>query len=118
MIKLDIQYFGGRGASSSEIRGGGGVISAAGSNELPQSVINSVKSQKALKGLASDGLARDITNLSDEQARALRKVHGGMEKVKITRGTYGMNGALLRSYQTGEYFVITSRNSNLFYWVP
>lgn len=79
--------------------------------------IKELKSQKSLKTLAGNGMAKDITNFSDDKARALREKHGRLEVVKVIHGTYGMNGALLRSYKTGEFFVITARNSNLFYWV-
>ena len=76
-----------------------------------------VKTQKGLKEMADDGLAKDITTYSDEETKKLRKKHGRLEVVKLTKGTYGMNGALLKSSETGEYFVITARNGNLFYWV-
>lgn len=70
-----------------------------------------------MKSLIDEGKATDITTLDDDATRALQNKHGRLEKVQVTKGTYGMNGALLQSRETGEYFVITSRNSNLFYWV-
>ena len=85
--------------------------------QLTNSEIKNVKTQKSLKQLIDDNKATDITSLDDKKTKALREKHGHLETVKITKGTYGMNGALLRSDKTGEYFVITSRNSNLFYWV-
>lgn len=86
-------------------------------NALSDREIRNLKSQKSLKELAEEGKAQDITRFSDEEARSLNNKHGRLEVVKVIHGTYGMNGALLRSYESGEYFVITARNSNLFYWV-
>jgi len=86
-------------------------------NTIDDKTIKSIKTQKALKQLVENGSAKDITRLDDRETKALREKHGHLERVKILSGTYGMNGALLRSSETGEYFVITARNSNLFYWV-
>ncbi len=79
--------------------------------------IKNLKSQKSLKALIDEGKAQDITRLDDKKTKALRDKHGRLNVVQVTKGTYGMNGALLQSEKTGEYFVITSRNGNLFYWV-
>lgn len=70
--------------------------------------------QKELKDMARFGQAEDITTISDEEAKALRKK--GIETIGISRGTYGMNGALLRDNE-GNRYVITARSSNLFYFV-
>ena len=70
--------------------------------------------QKELKDMARFGQAEDITTISDEEAKALRKK--GIETIGISRGTYGMNGALLRDNE-GKKYVITARSSNLFYFV-
>ena len=70
--------------------------------------------QKELKDMARFGQAEDITTISDEEAKALRKK--GIETIGVSRGTYGMNGALLRDNE-GKKYVITSRSSNLFYFV-
>ena len=70
--------------------------------------------QKELKDMARFGQAEDITTISDEEAKALRKK--GIETIGVSRGTYGMNGALLRDNE-GNKYVITARSSNLFYFV-
>lgn len=70
--------------------------------------------QKELKDMARFGQAEDITTISDEEAKALRKK--GIETIGVSRGTYGMNGALLRDSE-GKKYVITARSSNLFYFV-
>lgn len=71
--------------------------------------------QAELKKMAKYGEAEDITGLSDAEAKELKK--SGVELVGISRGTYGMNGALMRGTADGKLYVITSRNSNLFYFV-
>ena len=70
--------------------------------------------QKELKDMVRYGKAEDITTLPDEEAKELRKK--GIETVGVSRGTYGMNGALLRD-KDGKKYVITARSSNLFYFV-
>ena len=81
--------------------------------ELSESFTNRIKTQKQLKELIDNGLATDITTYDENKTRMLDKKHGRLEKVQITKGVYGMNGALLRSRETGEYFVITSQNLRL-----
>ncbi|MBR4792478.1 MAG: hypothetical protein IK038_02325 [Bacteroidaceae bacterium] len=70
--------------------------------------------QKELKDMARYGEATDITTISDAEAKELKKK--GIETVGISRGVYGMNGALLRDSE-GNKYVITARSSNLFYFV-
>lgn len=70
--------------------------------------------QKELKDMARFGQAEDITTISDVEAKELKKK--GIETVGISRGVYGMNGALLRDSE-GKKYVITARSSNLFYFV-
>lgn len=71
--------------------------------------------QAELKKMAKYGEAEDITSISDAEAKELKK--SGVELVGISRGIYGMNGALMRGTTDGKLYVITSRNSNLFYFV-
>lgn len=70
--------------------------------------------QKELKDMVRYGEAEDITTISDAEAKELRKK--GVELVGVSRGTYGMNGALLRD-NDGKKYAITARSSNLFYFV-
>ena len=70
--------------------------------------------QKELKDMVRYGKAEDITTLPDEEAKELRKK--GIETVGVSRGTYGMNGALLRD-KDGNLYAITARSTNLFYFV-
>lgn len=64
---------------------------------------------KELRDYARTGMATDITNavLSDDELNNL-------EVVGLSYGTYGRNGGLFQDRNTGEFYVITARNSNLF----
>ena len=69
---------------------------------------------KQLKQLAHDEIALDITTISSSDLDQLQAYEKGFEKIGISSGTYGMNGALLKGYTTGGLYVITARNSTLF----
>lgn len=83
-------------------------------NKDPKKSESLTLKQKELKDMARFGQAEDITTISDAEAKELKKK--GIETVGISRGTYGMNGALLRDSE-GNKYVITARSSNLFYFV-
>lgn len=65
----------------------------------------------ALKSLVRSGMAHDLTTASTAEVMEQWK-HG--EKVGYSSGTYGINGGLIQNTETGEYYAITARNSNLF----
>lgn len=58
--------------------------------------------------------AIDITTLSFEAVRKIQKEEGELKKVVVSRGTYGMTGALLEGYNTGKLYKVCARNSTLF----
>ena len=60
--------------------------------------------------------ATDITRYSFEECQKLRK-KAQFEIIHTSRGTCGINGAVLLDNLTGEYYKITSRNSVLYYFV-
>ena len=66
---------------------------------------------RELKGLIRCGIAHDLTNAT--AAEVMEQWEHG-EKVGYSSGTYGINGGLIQNTETGEYYAITSRNSNLF----
>lgn len=68
--------------------------------------------QKELKRLVSLGLAKNITNLSFEDAQKFHREHN-YSQAGYSSGVYGCNGALLEDINTGEQFAITARNSTL-----
>lgn len=67
--------------------------------------------QKELKNLVRCGMAHDLTNAT--AAEVMEQWEHG-KKVGYSSGTYGINGGLIQNTETGEYYAITARNSNLF----
>ena len=67
--------------------------------------------QRELKNLVRCGMAHDLTNATTAEVMEQWE-HG--EKVGYSSGTYGINGGLIQNTETGEYYAITARNSNLF----
>ena len=61
--------------------------------------------------------AIDITKLNYNDIKKLDKKENGFEKISISFGIYGMNGALLQGRKTKKLYKITARNTNLFYLV-
>ena len=67
--------------------------------------------QRQLKDMVRSGKAIDVTTYSFDDANELWE--RGYEVVGISRGVYGLNGALLKMNDTGELCAITARNSTL-----
>ena len=68
--------------------------------------------KKEIREYVRLGLAQDITVYDFDQAERLRKDHT-LDVIAVSRGAYGMNGALLQD-ENGERYAITTRNSTLF----
>ena len=64
-----------------------------------------------LKNLVRCGMAHDLTNATVNE---VMKQWQHAERVGYSSGVYGINGGLIRNTETGEYYAITARNSNLF----
>ena len=67
--------------------------------------------QKQLRDMIRSGKAIDVTNYSFDDANELWE--RGYKVVGVSRGMYGLNGALLKMNDTGELCAITARNSTL-----
>lgn len=67
--------------------------------------------QRELKNLVRCGMAHDLTNAT---AAEVMEQWGHASKVGYSSGVYGINGGLIQNTETGEYYAITARNSNLF----
>lgn len=67
--------------------------------------------QKELRELCRLGMAENITS-----ADTAKYEGRSFEKIGYSRGVYGLNGGLLKDRETGDYFVIIGRSSNLFYF--
>ena len=68
--------------------------------------------QKQIKDYVRDGVAIDITNYGFDEMDQFLREHN-LEKIAVSRGTYGINGGLLQDRNTGEMYAITARNSAL-----
>lgn len=66
---------------------------------------------RELKNLVHYGMAHDLTNATEAEVMEQWR-HG--EKIGYSSGTYGINGCLVQNTETGEFYVITERNLNLF----
>ena len=65
--------------------------------------------RKQLRDMVNRGMATDITTWDGEKVGAM-----WVSVEALSHGTNGMNGGLFRDNKTGEYYVITARNGNLF----
>ncbi len=68
--------------------------------------------QKQIKDYVRDGAAIDITNYGFSEMKDFLHSHD-LDKIAVSRGTYGINGGLLQDRDTGEMYAITARNSVL-----
>lgn len=73
--------------------------------------------KKELKHIIELGLTVDITTLDSKEIEKICKKEQYMEQVGYCCGIYGVSGCMLKGYKTNAYYVITSRNSNLFRFV-
>ena len=73
--------------------------------------------KKELKHMIDLGLVVDITPLDSKEIKKICKREQYIEQVGYCSGIYGVNGCMLKGYKTNTYYVITSRNSNLFRFV-
>ena len=67
--------------------------------------------QKEIKNLVKLGVAIDITAEEGNLDR-----YRQLDPIAVSRGKYGMNGGLMKDYETGKLYAITARNSALFYY--
>lgn len=64
-----------------------------------------------IKNLVKCGMAHDLTNAT---AADVMEQWRHCEKIGYSSGVYGINGGLIQNTETGEFYAITDRNSNLF----
>ena len=58
--------------------------------------------------------AVDITYLSFKKTNELLKNENGLNTIAVSKGTYGINAALLQGNKTKTLYKITSRSTTLF----
>ena len=67
--------------------------------------------QSEIKRLVKTGAAIDITTAPPSE-----ELWTNTEKLAVSRGTYGINGGLLKDRRDGQLYAITARNTALFYY--
>lgn len=65
--------------------------------------------QKELRDLVRLGAAEDYTNKPAEYMYTLRL----LDKVGYSTGIYGINGGLVKDFETGQLYAVIGRCSNL-----
>lgn len=65
---------------------------------------------RELRELVRLGMAVNITEADP------KSIKEPVEKIGYSSGVYGLNGGLLQGRESGNYYVITARSSNLFYF--
>ena len=66
--------------------------------------------RKQLRELVRLGMAVNITEADP------KSIIEPVEKIGYSSGVYGLNGGLLQGRESGNYYAITARSSNLFYF--
>ena len=65
---------------------------------------------KELREMVRLGMAHDLTTAPGAD---VMEIWPHSEKAGHSSGTYGINGGLIQDTETGEFYAITARNSNL-----
>lgn len=65
--------------------------------------------QKFIRSYVHDGIAEDISHKSFDEIEAIRKAEHGFDTIHYSVGVYGANGCVLRGYETGNFYAVTSR---------
>lgn len=69
--------------------------------------------QKELRHLVAEGYAQDLTNKGYNEVEEIRKAENGFRQLGYASGVYGVNGALLQGYNSGEWYAIHKRSGSL-----
>lgn len=67
--------------------------------------------QKALRQLVNNGMAIDVSNATGKDRLDILAVEGHLTQVGWSEGVDGCTGMLLKGYETGQLYAITSRTS-------
>lgn len=70
--------------------------------------------QKQLKEMVKQGIAKDITYSDSLDYEKIRDIEGNLITIGYSRGIYGNNGLLIKGYKTKQLYAITSRSTALF----
>lgn len=70
--------------------------------------------QKQLKELVKNGIAKDITYAGNEEYEKIRDIEGNLIAIGYSHGIYGTNGLLIKGYKTKQLYAITARSTAIF----
>lgn len=70
--------------------------------------------QKQLKELVKNGIAKDITYADNEEYEKIRDIEGNLITIGYSHGVYGTNGLLIKGYKTKQLYAITARSTAIF----
>lgn len=70
--------------------------------------------QKQLKELVKNGIAKDITGADSIDYEKIRDIEGSLITIGYSHGTYVLNGLLIKGYKTKQLYAITARSTALF----
>ena len=65
--------------------------------------------QKELRNMVNLGLAKDVT-----KAQSRDEIPESYTQIGYSCGVYGCNGMLLKGYESGKLYAVTSRTSAVF----
>ena len=72
--------------------------------------------RKVIREYVASGEAKDITNISFDDAKKLTADEGWLDTEFYSMGVYGCNGCVLKGHNTGNRYAITNRAQSLFYF--
>lgn len=67
--------------------------------------------KKALRSFIQLGIAKDVTSAD---AKTIHELARKTDQIGYSKGVNGITGGLFKNPNTGDWYVITERNSNLF----
>lgn len=73
-----------------------------------------VMKQKDIKNLVAIGKAKDITEGDFKTYRDVLRTEEGYDTIAISHGVNGLNGLLIKGWNTGDYYAIYKRSTALF----
>lgn len=70
--------------------------------------------QKQLREMVRYGIAEDVSNADNAMREQLEAKEGYLSQIGYASGIYGCNGMLLKGYNTGTLYAITSRTQAIY----
>lgn len=70
--------------------------------------------QKQLREMVRYGIAVDVSNADNALREQLEAKEGYLSQIGYASGVYGCNGMLLKGYNTGTLYAVTSRTQAIY----